>query len=154
MCNISGLRNVAQYDAMTGRELDWAFKLDVTSNIKPQTSNILKDDLEQLDALPFPFLGIDHDMLLSGAVPRSRRFRVEHLQRVIARRKCAHEHAADFFLSEWRWRRFFDGAFGVNRWRVGLRRGNGGGGRHDQHRRGQLLFHNFSLQKGAQFLAG
>src|SRR5947207_6452269 len=86
MCNISGLRKVAQYDAMTGRELDWAFKVDVTSNIKPQTSNILKDDLEQLDALPFPRLGIDHDMLLRGAVSRGRRFRVEHLQRVIARR--------------------------------------------------------------------
>src|SRR5207253_1075760 len=53
----------------------------ITSNIKPQTSNILKKDLEKFDPLPLSGIGIKNHTLGSRAILR-RRFRIHHLQRI------------------------------------------------------------------------
>ena len=102
------------------------------SNIKRQTSNILKVNREELDALPFAGLGIKDNALLGRAVFGGR-FRIQHLQRVAAVLEGTWNHARHVFTINRRCRRWpFHLFFAHDRRPQSLRAG--GGGERDQDR--------------------
>src|ERR1700730_16518628 len=100
MCNISGFRNVAQYDATTGGGLAESVNARMkhqTSNFKPQTC--LENDFEKLDLVVFPGERIISQAIEAGSI-LGWSFRIQHLQRIAAP-NGARDYTLGFFLVQW-----------------------------------------------------
>jgi hypothetical protein len=99
-------------------------RLMFTSNIKPQTSNFLEEDFEELDAPPLSGIGIKNHALGSGAVFR-RRLGIDHLQWIPSPDRTRNDSLNVVFVNR-RWRgRVFD-VFLRGRCLKSLRRSGGG----------------------------
>jgi len=87
------------------------------------STNILKINREELDALPFSRVRVEDNALSSGAV-FGRRLRVQHLQRIPAT-DGARNHSIDILPVDWRRRWGFCRFFAFDRRFQSLRVGGG-----------------------------